>query len=167
MGRTIGAGGGDVVIRPAVAADTIVLGRFGSLLVSLHHELDQDRFFAATERTEASYAGWLEKQLERQDVVILVAEFEGMVSAYAYGTVEGPDYMALRGPAGVIHDLFVDQEHRRLGIGRSLLETMVGELEKRSAPRVVLSTAARNEAARRLFAAAGFRETMVEMARER
>ncbi|WP_051320965.1 GNAT family N-acetyltransferase [Rhizobium mesoamericanum] len=167
MRRTLGAGGRDIVFRPAVAADTMILGRFGSLLVSFHHELDPDRFLAATERTEASYAGWLEKQLARQDVVMLVAEVDGAVSGYAYGTVEGPDYMALRGPAGVIHDLYVDQEHRRLGIGRSLLELMVGELEKTSAPRVMLSTAARNEAARRLFAAAGFRETMVEMARER
>ncbi|MDQ0561572.1 ribosomal protein S18 acetylase RimI-like enzyme [Rhizobium mesoamericanum] len=166
MRRTICAGGRDIVFRPAVAADTTILGRFGSLLVSFHHELDPDRFLAATERTKASYAGWLEKQLVRQDVVMLVAEVDGAVSGYAYGTVEGPDYMALRGPAGVIHDLYVDQEHRRLGIGRSLLELMVGELEKRSAPRVILSAAARNEAARRLFAMAGFRETMVEMARE-
>lgn len=65
MGRSMGTDGEDVVIRPAIAADTIVLGRFGSLLISLHHELDQDRFFAATERTEASYAGWLERRSRR------------------------------------------------------------------------------------------------------
>jgi len=39
-------------------------------------------------------------------------------------------------------------------------------LEARGAPRVVLSTAAGNEAAQRLFAGAGFRRTMVEMTRE-
>lgn len=40
------------------------------------------------------------------------------------------------------------------------------QLEARGAPQVVLSTAERNEAARRLFARAGFRPTMIEMTRE-
>ena len=39
-------------------------------------------------------------------------------------------------------------------------------LGARGAPRVVLSTAERNEAAQRLFARAGFRRTMLEMTRE-
>jgi RimJ/RimL family protein N-acetyltransferase len=39
-------------------------------------------------------------------------------------------------------------------------------LAVRGAPRVVLWTAARNEAAQRLFTEAGFRHTMIEMTRE-
>jgi ribosomal protein S18 acetylase RimI-like enzyme len=74
--------------------------------------------------------------------------------------------MSLRGPAGVVHDIVVDPTHRGLGIGAMLLEAAVAALEARGAPRVVLSTAERNEAAQRLFAKAGFRRTMVEMTRE-
>jgi RimJ/RimL family protein N-acetyltransferase len=40
------------------------------------------------------------------------------------------------------------------------------ERPSRGAPRVVLSTAARNARAQRLFASAGFRDTMIEMTRE-
>ena len=47
-----------------------------------------------------------------------------------------------------------------------LLDATLTELGRRGAPRVVLSTAERNEAAQRLFARAGFRRTMVEMTRE-
>ena len=43
---------------------------------------------------------------------------------------------------------------------------MFAELASRGAPRVVLSTAFRNEAAQRLFERMGFRRTMVEMTRE-
>jgi RimJ/RimL family protein N-acetyltransferase len=39
-------------------------------------------------------------------------------------------------------------------------------LTARDAPRVVLSTAARNERAQRFFERAGFRRTMVEFTRE-
>ncbi len=75
--------------------------------------------------------------------------------------------MSLRGPAGLLHDIVVDPAHRREGLGRLLLDATLAWLEARGAPRVVLSTAARNEAAQRLFTGAGFRQTMVEMTRDR
>ncbi|WP_256439310.1 GNAT family N-acetyltransferase [Ensifer sp. ENS06] len=102
-------------------------------------------------------------QLEKSEVVVLAAEQDEMIVGYAYASVEGHDYMALRGPAGVIHDLFVEPEKRSQGIGRMLLEAAVAALKERGANLIVLSTAHRNEAAQRLFAAAGFRPTMVEM----
>ena len=98
--------------------------------------------------------------------IVLVAERQGEVVGYAYAGVEGPDYMALRGPAGVLHDIVVDPAHRGSGVGRMLLDATLAELGARGAPRVVLSTAERNESAQRLFARAGFRRTMVEMTRE-
>ena len=147
-------------------SDAPALGRLGALLVRTHHEFDRERFIAATPRTEHCYASWLRSQLAVADVVVLVAERDGVVIGYAYGGVEGPDYMALRGPAGVAHDLIVDPEHRGGGVGRMLLDAVVEALAVRGAPRIVLSTAARNVAAQRLFERAGFRPTMLEMTRE-
>jgi ribosomal protein S18 acetylase RimI-like enzyme len=46
-----------------------------------------------------------------------------------------------------------------------LLDATVTELEARGAPQHVLWTASKNEAAQRLFAAAGFHPTMIEMTR--
>ena len=85
---------------------------------------------------------------------------------YAYATIEGYDYMALRGPAAVIQDIIVDPQFRGRGIGRQLLHAMLESLRTSGSSQVVLSTAERNEAAQRLFASAGFRRTMVEMTRE-
>ena len=53
----------------------------------------------------------------------------------------------------------VDPGHPAQGIGRRLLDAIVTALAARGAPRVVLSTAERNEAAQRLFERAGFRRT--------
>ena len=156
----------DVTIRPAARADLPALGRLGALLVRTHHDFDPLRFIAATPRTEHGYASYLGTQLGEPDVVILVAEEAGEVIGYTYAGVEGNDYMALRGPAGVLYDIVVDPDRRRSGVGRMLLDATLAELRSRGAPRVVLSTAERNEAAQRLFARAGFRRTMVEMTRE-
>jgi ribosomal protein S18 acetylase RimI-like enzyme len=153
-------------VRPAASADVPALGRLGALLVSLHHELDSDRFIESTPNTDSAYAAFLGGELERSNVIILVAEGAGAVLGYSYAGIEGTDYMALRGPAGVLYDLVVDPARRREGIGRMLLDTTLAALAARGAPRVVLSTAERNEATQRLFASAGFRRTMIEMTRE-
>ncbi|WP_113553321.1 N-acetyltransferase family protein [Ensifer adhaerens] len=152
-----------ITIKAARDEDVPVLGKFGADLMALHHQWDPERFIPTGTGTEASYARWLGSQLEKSEVVVLAAEQDEMIVGYAYASVEGYDYMALRKPAGVIHDLFVEPEKRSQGIGRMLLEAAVAALKERGANLIVLSTAHRNEAAQRLFAAAGFRPTMVEM----
>jgi ribosomal protein S18 acetylase RimI-like enzyme len=157
---------GQATVRTASPADLPAIGRLGALLVRLHHEFDPARFIAAPARTEDGYAAFIGKQLEKPNVIVLVAEQNGEVIGYSYAGVEGYDYMSLRGPAGVLYDIVVDPAHRGQGIGRMLLDATLTALEARRAPRVVLSTAERNESAQRLFARAGFRRTMVEMTRE-
>ena len=155
-----------VTIRRATAADRPAVGRLGALLVRLHHQFDAARFIAASPSTPKGYAGYLGTQLEEPEVVLLVAEHDGDVIGYTYAGVEGWDYMALRGPAGVLYDIVVDPASRGKGVGRKLLDATLAALAERGAPRVVLSTAEQNEPAQRLFASAGFRRTMIEMTRE-
>jgi ribosomal protein S18 acetylase RimI-like enzyme len=156
----------DFVVRRATAADLPDVGRLGALLVRTHHDFDPARFMSPSPRTEQGYASFLGSQLPKQDVILLVAERGGRVIGYSYSGIEGRDYMSLRGPAGVLHDIVVDVEHRRGGVGQGLLDATLKELAARGVPQIVLLTAAPNERARRLFARAGFRETMVEMTRE-
>jgi ribosomal protein S18 acetylase RimI-like enzyme len=153
-------------IRPAAPADLKTIGRLGALLVRMHHDFDPDRFIAATPRTEHAYGSFLGTQLDEPNIVIHVAERDDEVVGYTYAGIEGNDYMSLRGPAGVLYDIVVDPAHRGQGVGRVLLDATLEALKAKGAPRVVLSTAERNEAAQRLFARAGFRRTMIEMTRE-
>jgi ribosomal protein S18 acetylase RimI-like enzyme len=143
-----------------------VIGRLGALLVKEHYDFDPQRFLAARPETPAGYASFISTQLEDPDKAVLVADDNGVVIGYTYAAVEGHDYMALRGPAGVLHDIIVEQEHRGRGIGRLLLDATLAFFRSRGVPRVVLSTAERNEAAQRLFESMGFRRTMVEMTLE-
>ena len=157
---------GAVSIRRATPADIPDIGRLGALLVRVHHDLDPQRFIAATPDTETRYGWFLGTQLDEPNIIILVAERDGKVIGYTYSGVEGTDYMALRGPAGVVYDIIVDPDHRKQGVGRMLLGTTLDALKARGSPRVVLSTAERNSSAQRLFDRAGFRRTMIEMTRE-
>ena len=155
-----------VTIRPATPADAPDLGRLGAQLVALHHDFDPQRFIAPTPDTARGYGEYLASQTDVPDTLVLVAEQNGAVVGYAYAGLEGHDWMALRGPAGVLYDIVVDPEHRGKGVGRQLLDAVTVALVERGAPRVVLSTAEGNAGAQRLFAAAGFRRTMIEMTRE-
>jgi len=154
------------VIRRATAADLPKIGHLGALLVEEHHDFDARRFLAPRPRTPADYASFMGRQLESPDSVVFVADDGGDAIGYAFATIEGFDYMALRGPAGVLQDVIVDPEHRGRGVGRLLVDAALAYLRSRGAPRVVLSTAARNGPAQRLFASVGFRPTMIEMTRE-
>jgi ribosomal protein S18 acetylase RimI-like enzyme len=153
-------------IRPATPADLPRIGKLGAALVRMHHDLDPERFIAATPQTEHGYGSFLGTQLDNRKVVVLVAEQDGQVIGYTYAGAEGRDYMSLRGPAGVLYDIIVDPTHRGRGVGRMLLDATIAELEQRGVSQVVLSTAERNATAQRLFDAAGFRRTMIEMTRD-
>jgi ribosomal protein S18 acetylase RimI-like enzyme len=155
-----------ISIRPATPADIPAIGKLGALLVRTHYDFDPQRFMAATPETEARYGSFLGSQLHDTKIIILVADKDGDAIGYTYAGVEGNDYMALRGPAGVVYDIIVDPVHRRQGIGRMLLDATIDALRAKGSPRVVLSTAERNVSAQHLFESTGFRRTMIEMTRE-
>ena len=155
-----------VTVRPATAEDESAMGRLGAMLVAEHHEFDPERFIAPVPQIRQRYGQFLASQIGHPEKIVLVAERDGGMVGYAFAGMEGYDYMALRGPAGVLYDLVVDPEHRRQGVGTALIEAAFAALRERGAPRVLLSTAEKNHGAQAMFANAGFRRTMIEMTRE-
>ena len=96
------------LVRPGTPADLPAIGRLGALLVEAHHQFDAQRFLAPQSGTASGYASYLGSQLGKPDVAVLVVEVSGEVIGYAYAGVEGPDYMSLRGPAGIVYDIVVE-----------------------------------------------------------
>src|SRR4051812_3648122 len=103
---------GAIHVRPAELRDMPAVGRLGAMLVRLHHDFDPQRFMPASAGTEHGYGSFLGTQLDDPEVIVLIAERDAQVIGYTYAGVEGVDYMSLRGPAGVLHDIVVDPAHR-------------------------------------------------------
>jgi ribosomal protein S18 acetylase RimI-like enzyme len=157
----------EIEIRRAEERDLSTLGRLGALMVRLHYGFDRDRFMKPGANVEEGYAWFLGTQLAESDAFVAVAERGEEIVGYVYAGLESESWKELRGPAGFIHDLVVDERSRGNGVGTKLAEAAAAWLESRGAPRVMLWTAQKNEAAQRLFERLGFRRTMLEMTRER
>jgi GNAT superfamily N-acetyltransferase len=155
-----------MTIRPAEPRDIPALGRLGAMLMNTHYDFDRLRFLAPGGGAEKGYGAFLSSVLDSDDDRVFVAESEGTVVGYVYAALEPMSWKELRGPAGFLHDVAVAEEARRSGVARQLIDVAIDWLRERGAPRVVIWTAAPNEAARALFRQIGFRETMVEMTRE-
>lgn len=155
-----------VTVRAAQRKDLEALGRLGAMLMRTHYAFDPHRFLEAGEHAENGYAQFLGSILDDPDGRVIVAEEEGAVVGYAYAALEPLSWKELRGPAGFVHDVGVDENARRRGVAAILMQASLEWLRERGAPRVVLWTAAQNAAAHELFRGMGFRDTMIEMTRE-
>jgi ribosomal protein S18 acetylase RimI-like enzyme len=155
-----------VTIRSATEDDREAMGRMAGDLVRMHHALDAQRFLIM-EPIDEGYGRWLGREASREGALVLVAEdADKKVVGYIYGTMEGRDWMALRDACGALQDIFVIESARRAGVARELTRALCNRMRELGAPRVVLSTAARNEGAQKFFESMGFRRTMIEMTRE-
>jgi ribosomal protein S18 acetylase RimI-like enzyme len=155
-----------IVIRRATKADLPALGRLGALLLRTHYDFDSQRFMAPGSGSDQGYAWFLGTQLRDDEVIVLVAEQQGAIAGYVYAGLEPQSWKELREACGFIHDVVVDEQGRRHGVATALIDAALEWLRERGAPRVMLWTAQRNEAAQRLFDRLGFRRTMIEMTRE-
>jgi ribosomal protein S18 acetylase RimI-like enzyme len=161
-----------VQIRPATTRDLAQVAHLAGQLVRLHHSLDPTRFFLV-ERAEEGYEWFLGKELGRKESIIYVAEratderANNDIVGYAWGRLEPRDWMELLDECGRLHEIFVDSSARRLGVGSRLVQETLRWLEAHGAPRIVLTSAWKNEQAHQFFESLGFRRTMVEMTRDR
>lgn len=155
-----------LAIRRANRADLPALGRLGALLLRTHYDFDPLRFMAPGDSLDEGYAWFLGTQLRDDEVVVMVAEQEGVVIGYVYAGLEPQSWKELREACGFIHDVVVEERGRRSGVATALIEAATAWLREHGAPRVMLWTAEQNQGAQRLFAGLGFRRTMVEMTRE-
>src|SRR5258706_9978659 len=155
---------GTITVRAARREDLPAASKLAAELVRLHHGYDPQRFMLS-ERLEEGYERFLRSQVDRDDVVLLVAVLlQGDVQTivgYLLASLEDRDWSDLRDACGKIHDVYVDASARRRGVASLLVEEAVARLKALGAPRVVLMAAWRNDRARILFERLGFRSTMV------
>ena len=147
----------ETVIREMTKADLGPVGTLAGELVRLHHHFDPRRFFL-TDGVEEGYRWFFGKALDEKDpkTLLLVAQTEGAVAGYLYGSIEPRDWAKLLDVHGAVHDVYVSDAHRRRGIAKRLMLEALKRLRAAGAPRVVLYSATLNAQSQALFASIGF-----------
>ncbi len=151
-----------LTVRRATPADLTVLARFGFALGQLHVGFDGERF-AVPPGGEGAYAAFFQEELQRPEVVLLIAEAGPQAVGYAFVRLEPMSLVELRRAGAWLHDIYVDPQARSGGIGRRLLEAAKEAALALGSSSLMLSAASQNAAAQKLFERAGWRPTMVEM----
>lgn len=151
-----------LTVRQAQAADLPSLARYGFALGRLHAGFDAERFTTPPDG-ENAYAAFFQAEMQRPEVAVLIAELGPQPVGYAFVRMEPMSLVDLRTAGAWLHDIYVDPQARRGGIGHLLLEAAKEAALRLGSSSLMLSASPHNAKARALFERAGLRPTMIEM----
>jgi len=152
-------------IRSATPADVPVVLPMVAAICALHQAWDEGKY-GFLPNPQQRYEKWLISQANNQQSVFLVAEDESkskQLAGFLIATIEREIPIYSLKEFGFIHDLWVEPEYRHTGIARQMVTLSVDRFRQMGIKQIRLDTAKANEAARRLFAACGFRISTIEM----
>lgn len=152
-----------VVIRRAEDGDIEAIGRLWEQLVAYHLVLDE-RLPAAVRGGGRRYARRLYDKLHDPFSCLLVAEHSGLVIGFVLGMIVdlAPDVFDQEA-SGFLADIFVDGQHRKLGVGRALVDGLCDWFRERGVSYYEWHVAARNADGLAFWRAIGGDAIMVRM----
>ncbi|HEX4124678.1 MAG TPA: GNAT family N-acetyltransferase [Tepidisphaeraceae bacterium] len=156
-----------MLIRRATSDDVESVLPMVAKICAFHEKLDPAKY-GFLPHPEERYRGWLANRTGDPRSVFLVAQPDSgaPLIGFLIATIEREIPIYRLDEFGFIHDLWVQPEFRKQGVGKALAESAVSRFGQLGVTQVRLDTAAANESARKLFAAVGFRPSVVEMLRE-
>lgn len=107
-------------------------------------------------QSQIHYNQHIEKQLMKQNVLILVAEKYNHIVGYIHIEIVNPQKGYIKHELGFIHELVVQEEYRKQGIGKQLYDQCLIWLKKHQITHIELEVASINANARRFWLALGF-----------
>lgn len=151
------------MIRPAVASDSVAIGKLWEKLVAYHRAIDDD-LPQATLQGASLYARSLRDRLEDSHTRVFVAEEDGRVVGYVLGVVVDllPE-MFEQEAGGFLADIYVEEGYRGRGIGRALVEALVGWFRDRGLEHFEWHVAASNESGLAFWERIGGRPLQIRM----
>jgi len=161
-----------MVIRPATASDIPYLLPMIARICALHQAWDQAKY-GFLPHPEERYQSWLNQLIKNPRHLCLVGErannspnpdqSNSPLVAFLIATVEREIPIYSLKEFGFIHDLWVEEAYRQQGIARQLVMRSIEHFTQIGIQQIRLDTAAKNETARKLFSACGFRVSTVEL----
>ena len=149
------------VIRRARDGDEHHVAEFAIRLFAQHVEYDPGRFsiFANVDGAARFYRS----RFDTADSAVFVAELENEIVGFAYIERDPLNYSELLENGAWLHDIYVDEQARAEGVGKALISAAAKAAKQMGAEKLLLTVAAKNPGAQKIFEKAGFRPTMMEM----
>ncbi|MDP2695744.1 MAG: GNAT family N-acetyltransferase [bacterium] len=142
-------------IRNASEKDIGQLVGLMKSMIDYHHELDA--YYKPADKyvgLEDEVAAWL----KNQDINILIAEDDGVLTGYLrVGVEEGPLYTEAK-KIGVVHDIFVQSGHRQKGIAKELFQESLKWFAVKKVKNIELDVSIKNDNAIQLWDGLGFKD---------
>ncbi len=158
-----------MIVRSATPTDVPAVLPMVASVCALHEAWDAAKY-GFLPNPQQRYERWLTAQATNERSVFLVAESEApsleqpaALVAFLIATVEREIPIYRLKEYGFVHDLWVEPEHRHLGIARQMVRLTIERFAQMGVKQIRLDTAAANDAARRLFSSCGFRLSTLEM----
>ena len=156
-----------MTIRRATPADVPAVLPMVAQICAFHQQLDPAKYSFRSD-ISTMYDGWLRAKATDPRAVFLVADRESgedppQLAAFLIATIEKEIPIYRLNEFGFIHDLWVEPDYRHEGLARQLVTLTIERFTQLGLKQVRCDTAARNDAARQLFTASGFRPSTTEM----
>lgn len=149
----------DFTIRPGRREDAAEAARLW--MQSAKEHTAHDPIYATAPDAERMMRRFLADLMGSSHSFLFVAESAGGMVGFISGELrEGSPTFRPKTWASV-DDVFVEPDHRNLGVGRALLESVKAWAKEKGADGVSLQVAAANERGRKFYEELGFREISV------
>lgn len=132
-------------------------------LVAYHRQLDGDLPSATLDGAQR-YARSLTERIHDSHTCTYVAEANGQLIGYVLGVVvDYPPEMFQQEPSGFLADIYVDEAHRRSGVGKALVDALAEWFRAHDLSYFEWHVAARNQEAVAFWRAMGGRDVLIRM----
>ncbi len=151
-----------ILIRRAEITDQEMVLQYAVKIVQQHQQFNPLRFVEFTNHHQ-QLADFFHSQLSNPEAVILLAEYGEKIVGYAFLCREPANLIDISGDTVWLHDIYVDESARKLGVGTQLLQAATVSAKSFGSATLMLHVAAQNPRARDFFTAHGFEISVYEM----
>jgi ribosomal protein S18 acetylase RimI-like enzyme len=122
-----------------------------------------DKPLPTHEENTKKQAQFLQELIRQDPRQVLVADREGELIGYVAYEIEQKAPIEMQQKRSFVHDLYVEPDHRRTGVGRSLLQACLDVIKSAGPHQVRIAVWVRNGKAIELYRAMGFTDHLLVM----
>lgn len=148
-------------IRRATIADLPAIVDRWTELMAAHTDLDPV-LYGTADHAPGTYRAFVRRHLGKTNAIVLVAERDGAICGYLLGGQGRRSPIYAVGVVGMIFDLAVQPQARRLGVGRALVDAAFAWFDARGLSHVQVNFSTCNPSASAFWPALGFQPFLCE-----